>query len=50
MKRLLLSKNCSNKAMKHLTLLKNRSDEAFNALSPHLIASLLHRCKHYINS
>jgi hypothetical protein len=28
-------------AMKHLMLLKNRSDEVFNASSPHFIASSL---------
>jgi hypothetical protein len=39
MKRLMLSKK--NVAMKHLMLLKNRSDEAFNALSPRFIASSL---------
>ncbi len=35
--------------MKHLTLLKNWSDEAFNASLPRFIASSLHRWQHYIN-
>ncbi len=36
-------------AMKRLTFRKNGSDEAFNTSLPCFIASLLHRCQHYIN-
>jgi hypothetical protein len=39
MKRSTPSKNPRNEAMKRLTLLKKLRDEAFNALSPRLIAS-----------
>jgi hypothetical protein len=42
MKRVMLRKNRSDEVMKCLPLLKNWSDEAFNA-------SLLLRCQHYIN-
>jgi hypothetical protein len=37
----MLNKNCSNEAMKRLRLLKNRSDEVFNASLPRFIASSL---------
>ncbi len=41
MKRLTPRKNCCDEAIKPLTLLKNWSDEAFNASSPRFIASSL---------
>jgi hypothetical protein len=40
----------SAEAMKRLTLLKNRSDKAFNTLSPPFIASLLHCRQQYLSS
>jgi hypothetical protein len=41
MKLLTQNKNCCDEAMKRLTLLKNRSNEAFNTSSPRFIASSL---------
>jgi hypothetical protein len=35
-------KNCRDDAMKHLILLKNRSDKALNASSPYIVVSKLY--------